>query len=203
MHRMWKGIAAVAFLATTASTTQAQGLGFGLHAGLALPMGDLGDIAGMGFQVGGELGFNPAALPVGIRIDVDFTRFGLDVEGLDIDGSIRSISGAANAILKIPSTSISPYVVGGVGMFNSKVSIDDSQFDGDDSSTDFGVQVGGGLGFNLAGFETAVEVKFVNIFGEDDPETGEGGSVRFVPITLRFMFGGAGDTGAGTGMRRK
>ena len=193
MHRMWKGFAAAAFVAVTASTAQAQ-MGFGLHAGAAMPTGDLGDLAGMGFQVGGELGFNPATLPVGIRFDVDFTRFGLDVEGFDVDGNLRILSGAANAILKIPATSISPYLVGGLGIYNSQINIDDVEDDAE-AETDFGIQIGGGLGFNLSGFETAIELKLVNVFAEE--------SARFFPITFRIMFGGAGDTTGGGGMRRK
>ncbi len=184
MHRTLKGLAALAMMATTASVAQAQGgLGFGLHAGAALPMGDFGDVAGTGFQVGGELGFNPAALPVGVRIDVDFNRFGIDVEGLDVDGHFQALSGTANALLKIPATAISPYLVGGLGLYNMKVDVEGES----ESETKFGIQVGGGLQFNLSGMATHLEAKYVNVFFE-----GESGA--YIPITFGIMFGGAGGT---------
>lgn len=201
MHRMMKGLAAFALVAATAGTAEAQGgFGFGLHAGAAIPTGDLGDFVGTGFQVGGEVGFNPAALPFGVRIDVDYNRWSFDQDVTTFGGNTRIISGTANALFKIPATMISPYLIGGIGAYNGKDDVDDVE--GEESSTEFGFQIGGGLGFNLSGFETAIEIKLVNVFTEDDPDTGEGTSARYIPITFRIMFGGAGG-GTPSGMRRK
>ena len=51
----------------------------------------------------------------------------------------------------------------------------------EDSSTDVAVQGGAGVNFQLAGFTTFVEAKFVNIFGD-------GSSTRYIPITFGFRF---------------
>jgi opacity protein-like surface antigen len=174
------GTMMLASAAAAQNTTGGAGVQFGVGGGLAMPIGDFGEGLGMGFDVHGMLGFNPAALPFGMRVDVGFNQFGFEDEFGD--GNFRIISGTANALLKIPATSISPYVIGGLGVFNGKADVE-----GAEGSTRFGINVGGGLQFNLSGMATHLEAKYVNVFFE-----GESGA--YIPITFGIMFGGAGGT---------
>jgi hypothetical protein len=74
----------------------------------------------------------------------------------------------------------SPYLIGGVGMYNSKIDADDDEFD-TEGQTDFGINIGIGTKFNLSGFGTFAEIRYHNIFTE-------GSSTQFLPITFGIMF---------------
>ena len=170
------GTMMMASAAAAQNTTGGAGVQFGIGGGLAMPTGDFGEGSKSGFDVHGMLGFNPAALPFGVRVDAGYARFGFEGGG----GNTSIISGTANALLKIPATSIAPYLIGGLGVFRGKTSIDDL---GSGSSTEFGFQGGGGLQFNLSGMATHLEAKFVSV-------RGDGGSINYIPITFGIMFGG-------------
>ena len=170
------GAMMLASAAAAQNTTGGSGVQFGVGAGLAQPIGDFGEGSKSGFDIHGMLGFNPAALPFGMRVDVGYARFGFEGGG----GNTSILSGTANALLKIPATSIAPYVIGGLGAFRGKTSIDGL---GSGSSTEFGFQAGGGLQFNLSGMATHLEAKFVSV-------RGDGGSLNYIPITFGIMFGG-------------
>jgi hypothetical protein len=177
MHRISKVVAALALVAITATTAEAQmPIAFGVHGGVAIPTGDLGDGANMGYQIGGEIGFSPAMIPVGLRVDVDYTSFGAKEDGV----TFSTIGGTLNAMLNLPSAGIAPYVIGGVGLFKPRVSGGGVTVSGD---TEFGFQAGAGLRFGLAGMGAGLEAKFVSI-------QGDGGSWNYIPITLRILFGG-------------
>lgn len=175
MFRTLKGLAVLALVAATAGTAQAQGIKFGLHGGAGMPTGTLGEGFGTGYQIGGELSFKPAVLPIGLRADVDFNSFGMK-EG--IEGSLRVISGSANAVYRMPMPAFAPYLLGGVGLYNAKLSMDDVDGEG---SSEVGFQIGAGVELNLAGMATALEVKLVNVMTE-------GEASRYVPVTFRIMF---------------
>jgi len=147
----------------------------GAAAGLAMPMGDFGDVAEMGFNVTGTVDAQPAALPVGVRVDVMYNRFGLE----DVDGNSSILAGLLNAVLSFGTqTSAQPYLIGGVGVYRAAFDIDGGD---DDSETAFGVGLGGGVRFPLSGFDTYVEARFHNAFTEDE-------STTFIPITFGIRF---------------
>jgi len=171
-----------AILAITASAPAAQAqnpVSFGIAAGASIPMGDLGDdFAKTGFHGMATLGFTPAMLPFGMRIDGMYNQ--LSLEDAFGDANVRILGANANAILSIPSTLTSPYLIGGVGVYNSKISSDDIDLE-TDGETDFGINVGIGIKFNLSGFGTFAEIRYHNIFTEDN-------STQFLPITFGIMF---------------
>ena len=83
----------------------------------------------------------------------------------------------ANALVDLtPGESVTPYLLGGLGAFNTK-----SSDVANSSSTNFGVQAGAGLNFQLSGFSTFVEAKYVNVFTADN-------ATGYVPITFGFRF---------------
>ncbi len=157
-------------------------LSFGVSGGLSMPMGDLGDVANSGFTVGGHVFLKPASMnALRFRGDVAYDKWGVKDAGGDAD--LRSLSFVANALYDFPSQStIRPYVIGGLGLYNSKAIINLGQTTGSTpSSTDFGLQVGGGLTFKLSGFDTFAEAKFVNVFSD-------GSSTTWLPITFGVRF---------------
>ena len=171
MKRLLVAVAGLTILAAPAVAQDVvRPIRFGVQGGVSMPMGDLGDAADMGFIVGGLADWKPATLPIGIRFNVDYQRWGSKV----LDGeSLSSISGTAAAMYAIPTTGgISPYVLGGLGMYRSTCSVDDCP-----SETDLGFNVGGGLNFNLGALDTFLELRYHSV---DD--------ATFVPIAFGIRF---------------
>jgi opacity protein-like surface antigen len=177
-------------LAQDAAT--ARPMTFGVSGGLSMPLGDFGDVVKSGFNVGAHLAFKPATLPVGIRVEGQFNRFGLDVEGGDVlgietDGNVQIISGTANAVFGVPaaSSAFRPYLIGGVGLYNLKgsgsISFGGVTESGSDSETKFGLNGGAGIEFGLSGLATFVEARFHSVFTEDS-------KTNFVPISFGIKF---------------
>ena len=170
-----------AILAITASAPVAQAqdeLSFGLAAGATIPTGDLRDGAKTGFHGMVTVGFIPTMLPFGMRIDGMYNQLSLE-DGLG-DANFRILGANANAIFAMPAMRTSPYLIGGVGVYNSKITSDDIDVE-TDGVTDVGINIGIGAKFNLSGFGTFAEVRYHNIFAD-------GSSIQFIPITFGIMF---------------
>ena len=147
---------------------------FGIGAGAAIPVGDGSDDINTGFDVMATLAINPVLLPVGFRIDAAYDRFGVKGGGANL--TFTSLTG--NVVFRIPSMGLSPYLIGGAGLYNSEVNIDNA---GSENSNDFGFNVGGGIMLPLSGFNTFVEARYTQV-------QGDGGSAKFVPIRFGIMF---------------
>ena len=166
---------AVVALAASAPTVQAQNpMSFGIAAGATIPTGDLGDVVKTGFHGMATLGFTPAMVPFGVRIDGMYNSMEADTDLFD--ESLRVIGVTANGIFAMPAMVASPYLIGGVGYYNSDFA--------DESSSDFGLNVGIGMKFNLSGFGTFAEIRYHNIFNGED----EVGNSSFIPLTFGIMF---------------
>jgi hypothetical protein len=182
MSRKMFAVAAFALMAPIAMA-QAQ-LKFGVGAGATIPSGDLSDAA-TGLETGYHLlvtaGIQPPLAPVGFRVDGMFNEFGFkSAAASDIKYRIMGLN--ANAVFSMPGAVVlSPYAIGGVGMYNSK-----STADGDEASTDMGVNIGAGIKFGLAGFGAFAEARFHHIFAEE--VAGTTPKIRFIPITFGITF---------------
>lgn len=173
-------VAATLLVALTATVGHAQmesSSRFGINAGIAAPMGDFGDVAELGFIVGAQFTM-PLGQKVKLRLNADLSRYGINSDLAD--GNWMLIGGMANLVIPIPSESqLKAYVLGGVGMTNSKATVDGGG--SPDSSTD--LTVNGGVGFNfMMGSRTwFTEVKFVSI------QT-EGSSATYLPVVIGLKF---------------
>lgn len=181
-------VASTAFaLCLTAAPRQAHaqlGFGIGASAGLTLPSGDLGDLAKSGYNVKILLGGRAPLTPVGFRIEGGYDSF--EGDGNDANFSIRS--GTANVVLGVPmgTMGVSPYVIGGVGVYNTKV---DGSFtflgqtiNTDQSESRFGWNLGGGLEFSLGTLKTFVEARYHAVSGDKNPD------FNHIPISFGIMF---------------
>ena len=168
------GLVATAGLAGAQEMGGTRAVQFGIGAGATVPVGDVGDAFGTGFHIMGSLGFQPAAMPVGFRLDA--TWISLGAEGNSSADDLRVISGTANAVLTIANSGgVKPYVLGGVGVYN---------FDaGGDSETKFGLNGGGGFEFPLAGFSTFAEARFHHVFMDDGQD-----GLQLIPIMFGIKF---------------
>ena len=175
---------AAALLAVSASTAQAQSpvaarpVSFGVSGGLTIPTGDFGDFFESGYNAGALLEFTPQVSPVAIRIEGDYQRFG--VKGIEAENDLRIISGTANALFKFGSaTTVRPYVIGGLGLFNVGGTGDDGE-----SENKFGYNVGGGLELPLSGITVFGDVRFQQVRFSGDGES----NVNLVPIKVGIRF---------------
>ena len=175
MSRKMLAVAAFALMAPVAMA-QAQ-LKFGIGAGASVPNGDFADVNEMGYHFLATAGIKPPLAPVGFRVDGMFNQFNYKSSILDGE-SLRIMGLNANAILSMPGAVVlSPYLIGGVGMYNSKASVS-----GSSSSSDLGVNIGGGISFGLAGFGAFAEIRLHDVMADN----GSGGTthMRFIPITF-------------------
>ena len=150
-------------------------LAFSVAAGASLPMGDAGDGLNMGYNATVGVGIKPPLAPLGIRIEGMFNSFDFK-ETVATDASQRVLGLLANATLSGPMMPV--YLIGGVGMYNSKVSAGSLS---SDAENDFGFNIGGGFNLPLTGFTTFIEVRYHHI-----PVSG--GSFQFIPITVGLKF---------------
>jgi len=174
--------AAVAALIMTPALVSAQSsaVGFGLSGGLSVPTGDLGDAVDAGYSIAGHVFLKSSSMK-SLRFRGDVSYNGFDYK--NIDASYRSLGFVGNALIDLSTNGgVKPYVLGGLGAFNGKRSTQiGSAAVVSTSSTDVGIQVGGGLNFQLSGFSTFLEVKYVNVFTDNN-------SAGYTPITFGVRF---------------
>lgn len=155
-------IAATALLVAVSSTAQAQGK-FGAMAGIALPMGDLGDDFDMGFGIGGNFyqGINDM---ITLRVDLDWSTFGAS----DFDADYTQLGLMANAMLPFNTgTGLMPYGLVGVGFYQGKssgggASVDDSNL---------AWNVGAGFNFKMSNANLFAEVVYRSTKFQDQDAT--------------------------------
>jgi opacity protein-like surface antigen len=163
--------------AASAQVSSVRPFQIGIAAGAALPMDELKDITDLGFNVTGTIGFHPALIPVGIRVDVAYNSFGIK-DDLGVDGNVHFTSVTGNLVWSIPSAAVSPYFIGGAGLYNAAIDVPGFE---DESDNKFGFNIGGGIKMALSGFDTFLEARYNQVQGND-------GSLKFIPITFGLMF---------------
>lgn len=159
-------VLAAMFIAAPALQAQAS---FGIAAGATLPMGDAADAYKMGYHATLSLGIKPPLAPLGLRAEGMYNS--LDVDGAD--ASLRLMGLTLNGTWTLIPTA---YLIGGVGMYNSKIS--ESSVD---AENDFGFNIGAGINIPLTGFGTYIEARYHHI-------PVDGGSMQFLPISVGIRF---------------
>jgi hypothetical protein len=192
MRGILKGAAAVA-LATllSAPAVRAQGAEFALGGGIGVPLGEFDDGAKLGWHGLAALSFVPEGWPVGIQFDGSYQQFALDDAAAPAgfsDLKTRFIMGTGNVVFKFKTSEEStfrPYILGGVGVYNSKLTGQDDPSDIlGGGQTDFGINAGAGFDFKAGGAGLFIEGRFHNVFTS-------GSNTRFIPITVGIRFGGS------------
>jgi hypothetical protein len=178
------GTLAASLLLMSASTANAQfasPIRFNVHAGVAVPVGDLASndvtdpdagFAELGFRVGAGLEFRPPLSPVGLRFDGAYDRMG--IEEADAAYSIWNLT--ANAVLSPMASPL--YFIGGIGFYG--LDITGEGIEGD-AQTEFGFNLGAGFSLPLTGFSTFVEGRWHRV-------SVEGGSISYIPIVFGIRF---------------
>jgi hypothetical protein len=185
MSRKMLAVAALAFALPMAA---AQGqLSFGAALGPTLTNGEMLKDFDMGYHATGILGISLPALPVGLRIEGMFNEFAAKPVGTAPSaGKIRILSATGNATLGVPGMVVlSPYLIGGIGMY--KTQMNPTTGPKPESSTDFGINIGAGIKFGLAGFSAFTEARWHTNMGNEENGVKTQGA-RFIPISFGVTF---------------
>jgi hypothetical protein len=138
--------------------------------GAAVPTGDFGNFAKMGYNVSGGLALSAPLVPIGVRVEGMYNAF--DGKGIAAGTTTKISAGTVNATFggaMLPMV----YAIGGVGIYH---------FDPAGSENNkFGFNIGAGLKIPLTGFGAHVEARYHHV-------TVNGGSFSFIPVTFGVTF---------------
>ena len=141
--------------------------------GIAAPVSDLSDIADVGYNVNAGLNFGGTYLPIGVRLEGSLNGFNIK----DVSDDVRILNATANAIVNLGQQAGSPYLIGGLGIYNSR-------FGSADSENALGVNLGGGLRFPLGTLNGFFEARYHAMLGDRS----HGTNLQYVPITFGLVF---------------
>jgi hypothetical protein len=186
MNSVIRGVAVGLAVVLAAQTAHAQaGLSLGLGGGVTVPTGSLADGAGTGWNGMVVARIKPAMSPVGFQLDGFYNRFGLE----GVEGNARILGATANAVYAFPSAAVArPYLLGGVGMYNLKASVDGGPEGSSESK--FGINAGAGFDFAFGGnARLYAEGRFHAILkGTVDSQTFEETTAYMIPLTVGMRW---------------
>ena len=186
MKRLPK-IVAVSIFASIILSAQAAGqktYALGIGGGAAIPVGKLSNTQVTGFNGIIALALGAPDLPIGVRFDGIYNNFSRK-KVISAQGSATNTYGfriagiIANVVYAFPGTSVKSYIVGGGGLYNTKLDVAGSK-----SENHAGLNAGAGLTFGLGPIASFIESRYHFISREPT----KGGVIHFVPITFGLMF---------------
>jgi len=186
MKRLPK-IVAVSIFASIILSAQAAGqktYALGIGGGAAIPVGKLSNTQVTGFNGIIALALGAPDLPIGVRFDGIYNNFSRK-KVISAQGSATNTYGfriagiIANVVYAFPGTSVKSYIVGGGGLYNTKLDVAGSK-----SENHAGLNAGAGLTFGLGPIGSFIESRYHLISREPT----KGGVIHFVPITFGLMF---------------
>jgi hypothetical protein len=193
------GVAAMSLGAAAPLMAQKAGVGFGASIGANVPNGDYSSGAKTGLVANGFIGLGTGRF--GLRGELFWSRSDLDnaiirkvgnavlpSDGVgNVTGNVNLIGGTANIVLPLTQSVVKPYLIGGVGVYNRRVSqnvagtVDEFQSLKDSQSRKIGYN--GGLGLSIGGVGPSffIEARYHSVATEPD-------KTRFVPVVIGFSF---------------
>jgi hypothetical protein len=177
---LFLAIAAIALVAAPRVSHAQLGLvkpfQLGVAGGAAQPMSDLSNTTKLGYNGTVALGINLPLIPVGLRVDGAYNQFG---EKAGAGFKTHTVSATGNVVWRLPSVGISPYLIGGAGLY--MVSVTPT---GGSAVTEnkLGYNAGAGINLPLSVFKAFVEARYNRVSLDN------GNSMQFVPVTLGIMF---------------
>ena len=202
MRRAWTLVLVFLFLSPTALAQGGKQLWAG--AGLALPMGEFGDVAKSGPQFGGGFGFELSpAFTLGGEIIynmyalADLVQAEADANGVDMDVRLTQMTLVARVdLMPTPSTVYAKFTG---GIYRGKVSASEGDFALSMNNSDFGF--GFGLGYQIFGAGNTggfIEGLYHHIPGSDEKFgdfTIEGAATEYFDLRGGIVFNFPTSTG--------
>lgn len=165
------------------AAARAQGLGgikLNIAAGAAIPTGDFGQGADIGYNLTVGVGARQGTSPLGFRAEGFYNEFGITDTDLKAHAggvSLNATYDIALNTLTSPAAGVGNtlYLIGGLGYYSTRV----NTFFNDDSDSNLGYNVGAGFRFPLTGFSAYIEARYNSVSNAD---------VKFVPIVFGLVF---------------
>lgn len=171
-------------VSSAARAQQARTVVLGFSGGASMPTGDFGVLANTGYEIGVHLFVAPhdTKKNLSFRGDLAYNRWSAKTAAL---GKFRGVGVLGNGVYAFGSRNMSlrPYVLAGGGIHNLQRSFATNTGDsgtGEISDTKFAVQGGAGFQFDLRGFSTFLEGRYVLRFGESKG--------NWIPVSFGFHF---------------
>ena len=196
MKRILTGAAVLGFSILASGAVAAQDAGphrpvqFGVMGGVTFPIGsNLTNVVKTGWNAGALLNFGFLNSPVGLRIDGVWNQFTQKATGGD---HLRLLDATADAVFNVGTQSPAQfYVLGGVGVYNFKITGADNNLDfSSGSTTKFGLNGGVGVKFKAGPLAPFVEARYHYEFSGDFLSNAGGGVSKFqmIPISVGLTF---------------
>jgi opacity protein-like surface antigen len=184
----------------TPGTALAQGTGFfhiGVSGGADFPIQDQSDVYKTGYNGTLIFAFNFGNAPVSLRVDGSYHQMDTksNLVAFTGSGNVRIADGTFDVVAGPRGTSVEPYFIGGVGVYDMRFhgeDITNNTFS--DSSTRFGWNAGGGLAFpiNASGGRFFIEARYTSVSVNSDRFTNSihtsGTRFTFIPVNLGLLF---------------
>ena len=149
----------------------------GIAGGATQPMSDLKNGANMGYNATAALGINLPFIPVGLRVDGAYNQFG---EKSGVGAKLHVISATGNVVWRLPSIALSPYLIGGAGLY-MVTSTTTGTVSATATDNHLGLNAGAGINLPVSIFKAFVEARYNRV-------STNGSSMQFVPVTVGIMF---------------
>ena len=163
----------------------------GIGGGVSVPVSNAGDAFETGFNGQGFVRFNLHQLPIQPRVDFTFSKF--DVKDVKLQtpgasGTGQIFAGIANVQYSfMHSGLLRPYIVAGLGAYNTKTDISGVPNVSGSSSTDFGINAGLGAVFKLGSAVSGyIEGRIDNVYSSKGMINAD--QVQVVPVTFGLVF---------------
>ncbi|HKW10108.1 MAG TPA: outer membrane beta-barrel protein [Gemmatimonadaceae bacterium] len=145
----------------------------GIALGLTAPVSAFGSDKNVGYHLAIMGDFGVPSTPFGVRLEGAYHE--LKYSGNSTRDQI--LMATADALLKVPTgTMFVPYLIGGVGVYNSHRNLLLVAH----STTDVGANFGGGIRFELRDVTTFVEARYHRTTGD--------ANIRMLPVSLGIFF---------------
>lgn len=195
MKRILIGAAVLGFAAFSSTRASAQAvthtpIQFGVMGGASFPTGTFNNNLNVGWNAGALLNFGFVNSPVGLRVDGSWNQF--HFKNVSDSPRFRVLDATADAVFNFATSSPAQfYLIGGVGVYNFKITDDNHDFDfSSNSTTKFGLNGGVGLKFKAGAFAPFVEARYHYVFSgsaftntsEDSPK------FQMIPISVGLTF---------------
>jgi hypothetical protein len=196
MKRILTGAAVLGFTLLASGRVAAQEvvsrspIQFGVMGGASIPTGDFSNTLSTGWNAGALLNFGFANSPVALRVDGSWNQFGF--KNVTNGPHLRVLDATADALFSFGTKSPAQfYVLGGVGVYNFKVTGNNNNFDfSTGSTTKFGLNGGVGVKFTAGPVAPFVEARYHYIFSGSDFSNNGTNSAKFqmIPISVGLTF---------------
>jgi hypothetical protein len=148
----------------------------GIAGGAAQPMSTLKTTSDIGYNGTVAMAINLPFIPVGLRVDGAYNQFGQKAGSAATKLHVASATG--NVVWRLPSIGVSPYLIGGAGLYSSAATVSGAA---SQTQNHLGWNAGAGINLPLSVFHAFVEARYNRI-------SANGATMEFVPVTFGIMF---------------